>query len=236
MAPGTAADGTMGLAAATPQYLGQPLGTYPQYWPVAVNLSSLDPELSGCPQYFEPALVMSNNLYLFLACTPGVAANRFYAVFKTSDPQDHAGNWTWTYIREGATKFANQSDAVSVGSHLAPGATYLTQMDIAPGKDPGILLSIVSATYDDASGNKVSLGCAAAELASIDPPKFVYNAQGQVQVDAFLTSSDSEDTGPGSCTYSPYSATGMILAHRQSTKAPQNGGFFTFLMQSFLFP
>jgi len=28
----------------------------------------------------------------------------------------------------------------------------------------------------------------------------------------------------------------MILAHRQSSNAPQNGGFFTFLMQSLLFP
>lgn len=236
MAPGTPEDGPMGLATATPQYLGQPLGTYPQDFPVSVNLSSLDPELSGCPQYFEPSLVMSNgNLYLFLACTPGVAANRFYAVFKTSDPQDNAGNWKWAYIQQGATKFANQSDAVSVGSHLAPGATYLTQMDIAPSKNPGIMLAIMSSTYDTAAG-KVSLGCAAAELASIDPPKFVYNAQSQVQVDAFLSSTDSQDSGPGSCTYLPNSATGLILAHRQSSKAPQNGGFFTFLMQSFLFP
>jgi hypothetical protein len=82
----------------------------------------------------------------------------------------------------------------------------------------------------------VSLGCVAAEMTSIDPPKFAYDSQGQVQVDAFLTSPDSEDGGPGSCTYSPYSATGMIQAHRQSTKAPQNGGFFTFLMRSMLFP
>ena len=63
-----------------------------------------------------------------------------------------------------------------------------------------------------------------------------YDARGQVQVDAILTSPDSQDGGPGSCTYSPYSAMGMILAHRQSSNAPQNGGFFTFLMQSFLFP
>jgi hypothetical protein len=76
----------------------------------------------------------------------------------------------------------------------------------------------------------------AAEMTSIDPPMFAYNSQAQVQVDAFVTSPDSADGGPGSCTYSPNSATGMILAHRQSTKAPQNGGFFTFLMESMLFP
>jgi hypothetical protein len=28
----------------------------------------------------------------------------------------------------------------------------------------------------------------------------------------------------------------MILAHRQSVKARQNGGFFTFLMQTLVFP
>ena len=245
MAPGTATTGPMALASATPQFLGQSINTYPQYWPVAVNLSSLDPEVSGCSEFFEPALVLSNNnLYLFLDCTVanGDPAKEFYAVFKTSDPQDNAPNWKWTYITEGATKFANQSDTVSVGQYLSPGATYITQMDIAPGKDPGILLAIFSAAYENASTNqngsqgKVSLGCVAAELASIEPPKFVYNSQGQVQVDAFLTSPDSQDQGPGSCTYSPFSATGMILAHKQSSGAPQNGGFFTFLMQSFLFP
>lgn len=96
-------------------------------------------------------------------------------------------------------------------------------------------LAILTAAYDTSAG-KVSLGCAAAEISSIDPPTFVYNSQGQVQVDAFLSSPDSQDGGPGSCTYSPASATGMVLAHRQSTQAPQNGGFFTFLMQSLLFP
>jgi hypothetical protein len=35
---------------------------------------------------------------------------------------------------------------------------------------------------------------------------------------------------------SPASATGMMLAYRQSSNAPQNGGFFTFRMQSGLFP
>ena len=108
-------------------------------------------------------------------------------------------------------------------------------MDIAPSKNPGIMLAIFDVAYDNANG-KNSLGCAAAELAGIAPPKFVYNAQGQVQVDAYLTSPDSQNVGSGSCSYSPYSATGMILAHKQTSNAPQNGGFFTFLMQSGLLP
>jgi hypothetical protein len=141
----------------------------------------------------------------------------------------------WSYVRQGQTKFANQSDAVSAGRYLAPGATYLTQMDLAPGKKPGSLLAIVTAAYDS-SGGKVSLGCVTVELTSMDPPRFVYNTQGDIQVDAVIASPDSQDGGPGSCTYSPFSATGMIMAHWQSTKAPQNGGFFTFPMQAFLFP
>jgi len=238
MTPGSATTGPMGLAFASRQYLGQSINTYPQFWPVATNLSSLDPQVSSCAQFYEPALILANNnLYLFLACTPAGSdpSNRFYAVFKTNDPQDNVANWIWTYIPQGPTKFANQSDAVSIGRYLSSGATYITQMDLAPSKNPGILLAIMTAAYDNSSG-KVSLGCVAAEMTSIDPPMFAYNSQAQVQVDAFLTSPDSEDGGPGSCTYSPNSATGMILAHRQSTKAPQNGGFFTFLMQSMLFP
>lgn len=238
VAPGTAADGPMALASSPAQYLGQNANTYPQYWPVAVNLSTLNSELSACYVYYEPALVISSgNLYLFLNCWPqdDDPAGKFYAVFKTSAVPTNGANWTWTYIPEGSTKFADENDAMSVDRYLEPGANYLTQMDIAPSSKEGTLLAIVTAAYDNANG-KNSLGCAAVELASIEPPKFVYNAQGQVQVDAFLTSSDSQTDGPGSCTYSPYSATGMILAHRQTSGAPQNGGFFTFLMQSMLFP
>ena len=238
VAPGTAQGGPMGLATAPAQYLGQNANTYPQDWPVAVNLSSLHSELGACYQYYEPSLVISaGTLYLFLNCWPqnDDPAGKFYAVFKTNAIPANGPNWTWTYIPEGSTKFANQSDAVSVGRYLAPGANYLTQMDIVPGSKAGALLAILTAAFDNTNG-KNSLGCAAVELAAIEPPKFVYNTQGQAQVDAFLTSPDSQTGGPGSCTYSPYSATGMILAHRQSSQAPQNGGFFTFLMASGLFP
>lgn len=238
MAPGTATTGPMGLASAAVQYVGQNVNTYSQYFPLASNLSSLNAEVSACNVYYEPTLIMSgNNLYLFLSCTPPNAnpAGEFYAVFKTADPQDHAGNWQWTYVPQGSVKFANQSDAASVARYLGPGATYITQMDIVPSKQPGVLLAILTAAYNNFQG-KVSLGCLAAEIANVDPPSFVYDAQGQVQVDALITSPDSEDDGPGSCTYSPFSATGMIMAHRQTSNAPQNGGFFTFLMQSLLFP
>jgi len=97
------------------------------------------------------------------------------------------------------------------------------------------MLAIMTAAYNN-PGGKVSLGCVAAELASIGPPRFVYTEQGQVQVDAVIASDDSQGNGPGSCTYSPDSATGMIMAHKQTSKAPQNGAFYTFLMQSLLFP
>jgi len=237
MAPGTATTGPMGLATATPQYLGQPINLDPQAFPVAVDLSNLNSELSPCNEYYEPSLILSdNNLYLFVSCTTASDSqgSLFYAVFKTPDPQDHAGNWSWTYVPQGPTQFANHSDAMSVGSYVGSGATYITQMDLAPSNKPGVLLAIMTAAFN--SGGKNSLGCVAAELAGIDPPAFVYNAQGQVQVDAAITSPDSTPSGPGSCTYSPYSATGIIMAHRQGGNAPQNGGFFSFLMQSLLLP
>jgi len=238
MAAGTATTGPMGLAAATPQYLGQSINTYGQDFPVSQNLSSLNSNLAGCAEFFEPALVMSGaNLYLFLSCTPtsGDPTGMFYAVFMTPDPQTNAPNWTWTYAPEAAPLFAGLADALSIGGYLGQGANYLTQMDIAPGKTAGVMLAIVTAAYNDSTG-KHSLGCVAAELSSIAPPAFVYNALGQVQVDAVITSSDSISGGPGSCTYSPYSATGMIMGHLQTANAPQNGGVYTFLMQSFLMP
>jgi hypothetical protein len=227
----------MGLSNATPEYLGQNIDTYPQDFPYATNLSALSSDLTGCQEFYEPALVLSTGtLYLFLNCMPANSdpSGIFYAVFMTPDPQDHNGNWNWSYIPEGATKFANESDAQSAGSYLGTGGTYITQMDVAPGKNPGELVSIFTVAYDDTDG-KHSLGCVTAELAGIAPPAFVYNSQGQVQVDAFVQSSDSEP-GPGSCTYSPYSATGMIMAHLQQKDAPQNGSFYSFLMQSTLLP
>ena len=238
MAPGTATGGPMGLASATPQFLGENANTYPQDFTQATNLSSLSSEVGGCEVYYEPSLIISNNnLYLFLGCQPPDAdpASEFYAVFKTSNPQNNPGNWQWTYVPEGATKFANQSDATSVGRYFPKGTSYITQMDIMPSKQPGVLLAVASAAYVSGQ-NKISFGCFAAELANVDPPKFVYDSQGQVQVDAIVTSPDSENGGPGSCSYSADSATGLLLVHKQTSNAPQNGGFFTYLMQSMLFP
>jgi len=237
-APGTADGGPMSLSTATPQYLGQNQ-TNTSAFPVSANLSSLHSEVSACATYFEPALVMSgNNLYLFLQCVTGRdPAGYFYAVFKTSNPQDHAPNWQWSYIPQGTTKFADQRDAMSAGSRLGGGGSYITQMDIAPGKTTSNLLAIftvanVGSTNQNQYG-KIGLGCVAAELASIDPPKFVYHS-GQVQVDAAVTSSDSVSQGPDSCTYSPDSATGIIIAHKLSRDPTY--GFYIRLMQSPLFP
>lgn len=47
------------------------------------------------------------------------------------------------------------------------------------------------------SEGKNSLGCAAAELARIEPPTFVYNAQAQVHLDATIASPDSQTGVPG---------------------------------------
>ncbi|HTQ53787.1 MAG TPA: hypothetical protein VMI94_04955 [Bryobacteraceae bacterium] len=237
MAPGTATGGPMGLANATPEYLGQNIDLYPQQFPVTTNLSDLNSQVNGCAEFFEPALVLSNNnLYLFMSCMPASGqSGAFYAVFSTPDPQDHPGNWTWSYVPEGGNRFASLNDATNAGTFLgAAGATYITQMDVAPGKNPGQLISVFTVAYNDAAG-KHSYGCVAAELAGIAPPAFVYNDSGQLQVDGYIKSTDSQP-GPGSCTYSPYSATGMIMAHLQQKGAPQNGSFYTFLMQSGIAP
>jgi hypothetical protein len=67
-AAGDADNGPMGLATAAPQYLGQSIDNESSF-PVSTNLSSLDPEVSSCAEFPEPALVMeNNNLYPFLDC------------------------------------------------------------------------------------------------------------------------------------------------------------------------
>ncbi len=238
-APGTPDGGPMALSSAAPEWLGEGM-TNSSAFPVAVNLSSLNPEVSSCQLFFEPALVMSgNNLYLFLSCVnDATGTNYFYAVFNTLDPQSHAPNWQWSYVPEGPTRFANHDDASIAGTHLGGGGVYITQMDIAPSKSTGRLLAIFTvANVDFSNGNangKIALGCVAAELASIDPPRFVYNQTGQIQIDAAVRSTDSVSQGPGSCTYSPDSATGLIIAHKLSRDPIL--GFYTILEQTGLRP
>jgi len=48
MAPGTATTGPMALASATPQFLGQSINTYPQYWPITATPIPNDLTRSCC--------------------------------------------------------------------------------------------------------------------------------------------------------------------------------------------
>lgn len=229
-ASSTGSVGPMALVSTTDiEYLGDQGNTQTGTWPIAQNLSSL---VSGsCGDTYEPSLtIASGSLYLFLSCTnSGGPSQYFYAVFKAPNPTSTAPNWSWSYVGS----FAVSSDAKSIVNYL--GATndpYITQMDVTPSNVPGKLFAIATDAFNATSG-KNGMGCVAMELANIDPPQLVYNSQGQVQVDAALTSSDSTSTGPGSCTYSPYSGTGMIIADRHTLA---NGSLSSVFDQSYVFP
>ena len=63
-APGTADTGPMGLTNANPEYLGQTIDTYPQYYPVSTNLSELNSQLNACELFYEPDM----ETYRITAC------------------------------------------------------------------------------------------------------------------------------------------------------------------------
>jgi hypothetical protein len=208
-------------------------------WPYSVNMSTLASQVSGCVAYFEPWLNPSGTtVELGLNCQNNSGALPFYAAFTTPNPQS-ISNWvstppTWTYVGGGAgSSFATTTDAKGVCHYMgqpsvcASQTVFITQMDVVPCSDASSGWCSVFSLVTLTSG-KVSLGCLAGEMATVNPPAFVYDAGGRVQIDAVLTSSDSTVDGPGSCTYSLYdSSAGMILAHRKNGAVP-----FTFLMES----
>jgi hypothetical protein len=238
---GTNNYGPYGLAtSANIEYLGTP-STNTAGWPVAQNLSALSSDLTGCQAYFEPALILQGTtLYLFLNCQTSNGALPFYAVFSTPNPES-ISSWTstppvWTYGGGGgASAFATSSDARNACYYTwtpdlcTANIMFLTQMDVAQSRNSGTI-AIASVVY--LTSGKISTGCVAIQMASISPPSFVQ----PLNIEAVLTSTDSISEGPGSCTYSPASATGVILAHRVSSAAAQDGGFFTYLLQSALAP
>jgi hypothetical protein len=224
IAAGGPTTGPMGLATATPQYLGSSQNTDSDF-SASVNLTALS-GLTNCTQFREPSLIMIGNTMYFQTSCGDLSS---IAQFSTVNPQANPGNWVWSYV----AKFATQSDAQSVCSHLngCNQTLYFTQGDIAHSTAAAKTLMILSAV-ETVAGAKVSLGCVAAELATVSPPTFALDGLGNVKVDAAIASTDSTADGPGSCTYDPASTTGLVMAHKVSNNAPQNGGFFTYFVAS----
>jgi hypothetical protein len=246
--------GPMALATATPTYYG--LWGTDGHFPVTQDLS--DPENSGaltgqlanCLDWYEPSLTIADNasgestLYLFLQCNSANIANYFYAQFSipavpaSGLPNSFVpGVSKWSYVPQ-TRLFANQSDANNLASRFFASAVgthapYITQMDIVRSSTPGQMLAVFDVAYNDSSG-KVSLGCVAATLDTVSPPSFAYDNAGNVQVEAWWTSSDSTPAGPGSCTYDPDSATGPIIAHKYTNGSnPYDPlGFWSDLLQT----
>jgi len=230
VAPGTATTGPMGLASATPQYLGSSQNTDANF--PAVNLTSIS-GLSNCTQFREPSLIMSgSNLYLQTSCSDLTSILQFTT---PSDPTSVAGNWNWSYVGN----FGTHAQAQTLCSYVngCGQNLYFTQGDIAKASN-GSLLMVLSLVYSVGGGGKFSLGCVATELSQLSPPAFKLDSRGRVQVDAVVTSTDSATGGPGSCTFDPSSMTGIIIAHKETNCAAgtagcsTQGGEFTYLVAS----
>lgn len=258
IAAGTASTGPSGLASATNyEYLGTP-STNATGWPYAQNLSTLASDVNVCHAYFEPWLNLpgGTTLYLGLDCQNSGGAFPFYAQFSTPNPQG-VGNWisnppVWSYVGGGAatTPFATAAQAQTLCTLLTTATVcnanqvYITQMDVAPSSNSANQVAIYSLVYLNPA--KISLGCMVSPLVvsagNVVYPAAFQTSGGNIITSVTLTSPDSTTTGPGSCTYSPFSSTGVILAHKEtnctggSPGCSTQGGFFSYLMGSTLLP
>lgn len=196
------------LATTTEQSLGGAI-TAPQ-WDTDVNLAALSGDLAGCT-FSDPGVIVDGGmLYLAVECqlftaSGEDAANEFIAMFAT-DPSGPVTGWQWSYLG----KLADRDDAVELGGQ------NLLQTELGRGQDGALLL--IASPSAPASPLATHYGCSAVEIAGLSPPGLVHRPSGQLAVRAIATASDLAPAGPGSCTYEPASATGLVLVRR--TLAP----------------
>jgi hypothetical protein len=253
VAPADANSGPSNITNSTATFYGEPItdgSVNGGVFPYAQNLA--DPlgdgsygsgELSGCTEFYEPALLVAPNaqnestLYLFLDCT-GTSlpeGQQFYTQFSIpANPTALTASTQWTYTVQNLPvheRFAGLNDVTNIVQNnsyfqqVLQGAAnptpYITQMDIAPSyRNPSVTLAIFSIAYNESGGiGKIGIGCVAAPLATISPPSFMRDSNNNIVVEAWWTSTDSGwDTGniggPDACTYDPNSATGLMMVHK----------------------
>jgi hypothetical protein len=198
------------LGTAPSQSLGATGTTIPNY-----SLSALDAQLSDCSILAEPALVqIGSKLFLAAQCiySTGTTMDNsldYYAVFETT-PAGPPSTWTWTFNG----KLFQPGDAVK----LSPTAQYVVELDIAKGSDGG-LLGILTPTYDNPALKTpdVHEGCRVVQIASLSNPAIASSPTGNYVELAQVNATDLYDAGnagPGSCTYEPSSALGLLISRR----------------------
>jgi hypothetical protein len=185
-------------------------------WGVDTRLSSLSPDVSNCGIAAESALYYQNNtLYLTVECqvfsgNQGVINNDSIVVFATQ-PSGDVHTWKWRY----AGRLAGSKEAKALSK------VNFTQVEIAKGSDGHLLAIFTPDSFDPTRPGFIDhAGCWVVEVASLNPPRVALDASGKPKIRAIITASDLGVQGPGSCTYDPASATGIIIARRHLNEVP----------------
>ncbi len=178
-------------------------------WQSDLDLSTLDPDLTRCTLWTEPALYgLDETLYMVAQClvidpTTGVRRRgaEFLGVFATDGRGPvTALDWSWR------GRLTGRREALALGGQV------LTQPDVARARDGSLLLLV---TPKRLSPRERHLGCRALELESLDPPRLRRDASGKPIVRADIRSSDSTGLGPGLCAYDAASSTGVLFVRTE---------------------
>lgn len=199
------------LATAAASTLGSTL-TAPG-WDVDIDLSALSTETEKCGMWNEPALYFEEDeLFLVLRCLafdsfqrPAPEESDIF-VFATS-PNDDVRTWQWRYV--GA--LAGHEEARELGGR------GLTQADIVLAQDGTLLAILTPNDWDTSLKEFIHYGCRVVEIESMDPPALKRDDNGKLVVRTVINASDQQPLGPGSCSYDPASATGILIARREKT-------------------
>lgn len=178
-------------------------------WNADLNLASLDPSLSRCAMWNEPALHFQNGeLFLVVRCLvfeSGVAAveNSDLILF-AAEPAADVHDMKWRYVGV----LAGGEEARQLGGN------GLTQVDLALGMDGQLLAILTPDSWSNAERDFVHYGCRVVEVESLDPPALKKDEQGNLIVRAEVTTSDLPALGPGACAYDPALTVGLIITRR----------------------
>jgi len=184
-----------------------------------IDISLLSPTLQKYHLWNEPALYYDGQiLYMMLS---GMAfhrkepdpSNSDIVLFSTT-PKGNVHDWKWEFVGV----VASRKEAEELG------CKELNQGEIAVSRNGNILLLVTPSRWDRTINDFVYDGCRVLEFDSLNPPKLLRHANGQLVRRASITSSDAGSHGTAASAYDHNSATGVILGKRTKTAVGSKHG------------
>lgn len=237
---GTATQGPMCNYGLTPTYIGSSAVNTDSNFPISIKLdliTGVSAVCSGVSAFVEPSLRSISGTQMAFGTGCGDLSSVLQFVTSISYPTP---TLNFTY----AGNYATASAAAGICS-LMPGcvstnSNRITQTDVFTcGAATCMQGSLV---YIDGSGNKICYGFVSIPFAAFSPPVLATTG-GHLNVIDTVTSSTSQNQGPGSSTADP--SIGVVIAHKRynctagtpGCSYPQNAtGLFTYPLVSGLFP